>query len=245
MSKIIKNVSERGSKIIEPRRILLSRVGDSQDHSADTDAILENARIEADRVLEDARREHQRTQESIQTARSEWEKERERLMEEAYNEGYLLGEQEGKQSGYSAYTGIIEEANRIVEENREHYYSYIERAEKVILSLAVRSAETILHQELEDEERFIPILQRGLKEVRDLPEVRIHIHPSRHHLIMEHKSELEAMFPADVQLFVYANDDLDPLECYMETKQGRIVLSVDSQLEELKRKLLERMEEEG
>lgn len=245
MSKIIKNVSERGSKIIEPRRILFSRVGDSQDHSADTDAILENARIEADRVLEDARREHQRTQESIQTARSDWEKERERLMEEAYNEGYLLGEQEGKQSGYSAYTGIIEEANHIVEENREHYYSYIERAEKVILSLAVRSAETILYQELEDEERFIPILQRGLKEVRDLPEVRIHIHPSRHHLIMEHKSELEAMFPADVQLFVYANDDLDPLECYMETKQGRIVLSVDSQLEELKRKLLERMEEEG
>ncbi|KML06442.1 flagellar assembly protein FliH [Rossellomorea marisflavi] len=244
MSKIIKNAAERGSKIIEPRKIL-SRVGDTPDHGAATDALLENARMEADLLLDDARSEHQRIQESIQTARREWEKERERLMEEAYNEGYLLGEQEGKQAGYNAYTGIIDEANRIVEHNRENYYSYIERAEKVILSLGVKCAGTIIQQELEDEERFIPFLQRGLKEVRDLPEVRIHIHPSRHPLLMEHKSELEAMFPAEVQLFVYANDDLDPMECYMETKQGRIVLSVDSQLEELKRKLLERMEEEG
>ncbi|MHC8521793.1 hypothetical protein ACPJHQ_11560 [Rossellomorea sp. H39__3] len=73
MSKIIKNAAEHGSKIIEPRKIL-SRVGDTPDHGADTDALLENARMEADLLLDDARREHQRIQGSIQTARREWER---------------------------------------------------------------------------------------------------------------------------------------------------------------------------
>ena len=202
------------------------------------DQIIEQATIEAERIIGAARENAEKEQERLLYEKENWITEREQLMQEAYNAGFLQGEEEGKRKGYEEYQAKLQEANTIADWNKEQYEDYIQRAEQVILSLGLTSAEKIMNQKLNEEpDVFLSIVKRGLKEVRDLPHIQIHVHPSRHVLLAQNKSELEVMFPTDIQCFIYANEDLGPDECYIETNQGRVMISIDSQLNELKLKL--------
>ena len=45
------------------------------------------------------------------------------------------------------------------------------------------------------------------------------------------------MFPSDVPFMIFVNEDLQNTESYIETNHGRIVVSIDEQLKELRLKL--------
>ena len=61
-------------------------------------------------------------------------------------------------------------------------------------------------------------------------------------LISDNRAELASIFPPDVPFLIFANEDFDSTECYIETNHGRIVVSVDEQLNELREQLIEIME---
>lgn len=248
LSRIIKSTVaqsiEDNRKIISLKRMKsMEDVSPEEDRltgnaSFRRDQIIEQATIETERIIREANEEIRREEERLLLDKERWITEREQLMQEAYNAGFLQGEEEGRKKGYQEYENKLQEANEITQNNREQYEGYIQRAEKVIIDLGIACAGKIMNQKLKDEPGlFLSIVERGLKEVRDLPHIQIHVHPSRHKLLAENKSDLEVMFPTDIQCFIYANDDLLPEECYIETNQGRVIVSVDSQLKELKMKL--------
>ncbi|WP_179884865.1 flagellar assembly protein FliH [Bacillus sp. AFS015802] len=248
MSRIIKSTLaqtiEENQKVISLKRVSQMEEVPAQEElllghaSFRRDQIIEQATSEAERLIQEAQAMIRQEEERLNHEKESWITEREKLMQEAYNTGYLQGEEEGRNKGYREYLDKLQEANEITASNREQYDGYIQRAEKVIVDLGIACAEKILNRKLEEEpEQFLSIVERGLKEVRDLPHIQIHVHPSRHKLLAENKSELEVMFPTDIQCFIYANDDLEPEECYIETNQGRVIVSIDSQLRELKLKL--------
>ena len=248
MSRIIKSTIaqtiDENKKVISLKRVkpIVERSEDEdfvmENHSYQRDQIIDQATREAEQIIHEVNEKTRQAEEQLARERENWIVEREKLMQEAYNAGFNQGEEEGRNKGYHEYQQRISEANEITERNKQQYDGYIQRAEKVIVSLGIACAEKIMNQKLQEEpEQFLSIVERGLKEVRDLPHIQIHVHPSRHKLLVENKSELEVMFPTDIQCFIYANDDLQPLECYIETNQGRVIVSVDSQLRELKLKL--------
>ncbi|BCB03353.1 flagellar assembly protein FliH [Bacillus sp. KH172YL63] len=253
MSRIIKStVTQRhednrkviGLKSVKP----IAEPSSAGEHSFQGPSgaeVLEDAKNEARQIIQAAENQSREMKEQLALEREQWVIEREQLMQEAYNAGFLQGEEEGRNKGYGEYHQRLLEANEINERNKQLYEDYIQRAEKVILNLGIACAEKIINQQLEENPgQFLSIVERGLKEVRDLPHIQIHVHPSRHALLINHKSELEAVFPADVQCYIYANDDLETQECFIETNQGRVLVSVDSQLKELKLKLSHLLEGE-
>jgi flagellar assembly protein FliH len=208
--------------------------------------LISEARHKAEKIVSSAIEDRDRIQSQIQQERDNWLTEREQQFQEAYDAGFQKGEEDGMKKGYQEYSRRLHEADRIIESNKQEYYSYLEKAQEVIVSLAIASAEKIIGKKIEDDPNtFTSIVKRGLKEVRQLPEVQIHCHPSKYFNLMENKEEIEAAFPANVQCFIYANDDLEEEECYIETNQGRIILSIDSQLAELKLKLYEMLQGDG
>ncbi|MGR3763859.1 flagellar assembly protein FliH [Rossellomorea sp. NS-SX7] len=252
MSRIIKSTMtqsrEKNEKVIALKEIRSSMKEGSQSdetirlqmQNREIDKLISEAQGKAEKMMEEAFEEQMRIHDQIQQEKDIWVKEREQYIQEAYNVGFQQGEEEGMKKGYQEYTQRLKEADTIIETNKQQYYAYLENAEKVIVSLAIASAEKIIGQKIDDDpETFISIIKRGLKEVRELPEVQIHCHPSKYALLMENKDEIEVVFPANVQCFIYANEELNPQESYIETNQGRIIVSIDSQLKELKHKLLE------
>ena len=97
------------------------------------------------------------------------------------------------------------------------------------------TAERIIGQTLEDDEEiFLSIVKRGLKEAREMKEIKLYVSLDYFELVSDNRDELASIFPPDVPFIIFVNEDFESTECYIETNHGRIVVSIDEQLNELR-----------
>ena len=169
-----------------------------------------------------------------------WEEEKLTLQQQAYEEGFAQGYEEGIQKANADMQQALQKANETMEHAKENAQVYIESQEVVILELALTATERILNTVLErDEEVFVSIIKRGLKEAREMKEIKIYVSPEYHAVVSKNRDELAEMFPTDVPFMIFVNEDLSNTDSYIETNHGRIVVSMDTQLNELRIKLRE------
>ena len=210
------------------------------------EAALRQAEDRAAALLAKAKQEAGAIRERIADERARWEHDRENYAEQARQEGYKDGFQHGSEEARRQYSTLIDEARNVVEETKKAYIRHLEESELVILQLGIKTAERIIGEELQEEpSKFFSLVKRALKEAREYKEVQIHVHPSQYGLLNEGKQDLLTVFPADTELYIYPNEDIGELSCLIESENGRIDASVDSQLVEIKTKLLGMLEGES
>lgn len=198
---------------------------------------------QAEEILIKAQEDADNIRKEIMTEQSSWDEEKRRLIALAREEGFKQGYEEGKMQGYNEYQLQIEKANQITNEMKEEFIRHIEASEKVILDLGMKAAEKILQVTLNnDPESFNSLVKQVVKEVRNAKEVHIYIHPDQFNFVLQSKDELDALLPINQQCYLYTNDQLHSFQCLIETTSGRIDASIDSQLSELKMKLMEIIE---
>lgn len=204
------------------------------------EAIIEQTNVEAKAIIEAARFEKDHLEKQIQLEKAEWETEKHVWMQSAYQEGFDAGQVEGRESGFSEYIQLIDEAKNVIDQAKQSFMSHIDNAETVILELAISAAEKIIHSTLNEEpDKYIPLVKNALKEARDFKEVQIHVHPAKYEELIDAEEELQAIFPHEVQCYIYPDADLDEHACFIESENGRIDASVDTQLSEIKKALVE------
>ncbi|MGM7635842.1 flagellar assembly protein FliH [Bacillus sp. Hm123] len=206
---------------------------------------LDEVSIEADSIVQKAREASEEIRAQVNEERQAWNEERRLLIEKAHEEGVASGQQEGRQLGYGEYEQLIEAAKQTVVSSQQEYQNNVQQAEKTILHLAMQTAEKILAQVLQEHpDMFLPVLQQALKEVYAQKEIQIHVHPVHYPLVVDQKAELAAMFPVNTLMYIYPNEELEENGCYIDTKQGRIDVGIDSQLWQLRTQLFELLEGE-
>ena len=137
-------------------------------------------------------------------------------------------------------TGDDQIKDEIMTNAQVNAQKYIDSQEAVILELSMTSAERIVNTVLDrEEETFVSIVKRALKEAREMKEIKIYVSPEYYGIVSKNRDELAEMFPPDVPFLIFVNEDLAEAESYIETSHGRIVVSVDIQLNELRLKLRE------
>lgn len=210
--------------------------------------------VERDRLIQEAKMRietekfeleqlRQTALEDIAAMKSAWEQEKTKLQQQAYEEGFQQGYEEGRNKSLSDMNESVKVANEVTIRSHENALKYIEDQEKVILGIAMKTAERILGTKLEkDEEQFLSIVKKGLKEVREMKEVKLYVSIGHYDFISSNRDELVSIFPPEVPFLIFANDDFDVNDCIIETNQGRIVVSVDEQLNMLKEQLFDLME---
>ena len=215
---------------------------------------LEEIEKERQMMLQEAAREieQQRTQfeehrneqlATIEALKRAWEEEKLVLQQQAHEQGFAQGYEEGIQKANSDMSHAIQTANETMLDAQRNAAQYIASQEAVILDIALTAAERILNGALDrQDELFISIVERGLKEAREMKEIKLYVSPKYHALVSAHHSELAEMFPANVPFMIFVNEDLSDTESYIETNHGRIVVSIDEQLKELRRQLYELIE---
>ena len=214
------------------------------------DAVLKERDLllsEAKRVIEEEKKAIEQMREmassDIAVMQEAWQQEKNVLQQQAYEEGFQVGFEEGRNKALAEMQEAIYRANEVTRMSQENAEKYVESQERVILDLAITTAERILGFKLEeDEQAFLSIVKRGLKEAREMKEVKLYVSSEYYPLLSENRTELAAIFPPDVPFLIFANEDFDSTECTIETNHGRIVVSVDEQLNELKEKLVEILE---
>lgn len=207
------------------------------------DKMLKEARmtIEVEKAnLESLR---QTAMDDIRDMHAAWDNEKIQLQQGAYDEGFQVGYEEGRNKALAEMNEAVQTANEVTKKSQENAVKYLESQERVILELAMKTAERILGTVLdENDEVFITMVKRGLKEARESKEIKLYVSLEDYENISANRSELAAVFPPDIPFLIFANEDYEKNDCIIETNQGRIVVSVDDQLIELKEKLVELME---
>lgn len=235
----------------------LQTVADNVEAATAPQMNLAEIIMERDRLMNDARTQasiekaaieqmRETAHEDIDAMRNAWEAEKAALQQQAYEEAFQVGFEEGTKKSISDMQGTINHVNETIEIAQKNGQSYLDHQERLILEIAMKSAERILGQALEENtELFVSIVKRGLKEAREMREVKVYVSPEYYKLVSDSREELASIFPPDVPMLIFVNDEFESTECYIETNHGRIVVSVDEQLNEMKERLVELLESEG
>lgn len=245
-----RTISEEGNvKEITIRNLNMPKL-EGKEESISKEALFQ----ERDRLLTEARRQieiekaeaeqlRQMAQEDIAAMQTAWEQEKTVLQQQAYEEGFQIGYEEGRNKSLSDMNESVKTANEVTVRSKENALKYLDEQERVILEIAMRTAERIIGKTLEeDEEALLSVVKRGLKEARETKEIKLYVSVSQFDLVSSNRSELASIFPPDIPFLIFANDDFETNDCIIETNQGRVVVSVDEQLNELKEQLVEMLE---
>ncbi len=237
-----KKLIEIKNHFLEQHR--LSTAVDMDEH-ANAQMMIEQAKREAQAIKQEAEKYYQSVKQQLLQEQEHWHTEKQQLASVAQQEGYEAGFTQGKEEALNRYHELINEAQRIVETANEQFYEQIEAAKETIFLIGLKVAERIIGEKLaENSEYFLSLVKRAIKEVREQSEVKIYVHPFYYETLVQQKDELKAVFNQEVDLFIYPDEQLEEKGCMIETPFGRIDASVDTQLQQIKEKLLERLEEE-
>ncbi|MFJ7933139.1 flagellar assembly protein FliH [Sporosarcina sp. NPDC096371] len=253
----LSNVFRSYNTIVEDgttRKISIRSLANPQDVGSEVELSLDIVLAERDRMLKEAKRTIEQEEANIeqmrQTATEDisamqiaWQDEKIALQQQAYEEGFQVGYEEGRNKVLADMANAIQIANEATEQSYRNAEQYLVNQERVILELALRTAERIIGQTLQDDEAsYLSVVKRALKEAREMKEIKLYVSLNHFELISENRAELAAIFPPDVPFLIFANDEFDSDQCYIETNHGRIVVTIDEQLNVLRESLVEIME---
>ncbi|MFB6466638.1 flagellar assembly protein FliH [Cytobacillus sp. Hz8] len=207
--------------------------------------IMEQANLEAETLIQKTNLEAEAILNQVNQEKQSWEQEKQILTNQAQEQGFNSGLEQGRIEAHNEYLEQLHLAKSVVDSSKEDYLNKIESSERTILDLGIKVAEKILGLRLGTRpEDFISIVRLAIKEARDYREVQIHVNPIHYDLLLSQKEDLISIFPKETDLYLYPDDDLPKDSCIIESANGRIDASIDSQLEEIKHKLIELLESE-
>ncbi len=207
--------------------------------------LLMEAKQKAEDIVLEAQKQAEQVHEAIQEEIKQWNDEKQKLIEEAKQEGYLIGKEQGLSDSKREYEQLLDLAKKTVTEAKKEYSAVIEKSEFTILNLGIKVAEKIMNQHLDDnKEDYLFIVKKAIKEAREYKNIELHVPPLHYEFVLTHKTELMALFPRETEFYIYPDDELEGNGCVIDSTNGRLVASVDEQLEQIRIKLVEILEED-
>lgn len=207
--------------------------------------IIDEAREQADKIVKDAISYSNSLRQQILVEKREWEEEKQLLIKKTSEDGFQAGLIEGREQGYQEYRDLLAEARKIIDLSKQDHDQYLDSSEEVIVKLGLTVAEKIIGSHLSEKpEDFVFLVKKATKEVKEHSNITIQISPQYFQYVMEQKEELIAILNRETDLFIYPNEDFKEADCVIESSFGKINASVDTQLTEIKEKLLALLLEE-
>lgn len=179
-----------------------------------------------------------------QEARTEALTEAERLTDEATARGF----EHGKMNGYRQAEEDFAEKRLAMEGLIREAYSekakIVQEAEAFLLSLSVRIAERVIKEELKQhEEQLLSIVKQALKHIEEAEDIIMQVSLDDYPVLLPFLEELKTYVRADCELKMIPVANVESGGCMLHTPSGSYDVTIDSQLEEIKKHLLAYCEE--
>ncbi|MFJ5963390.1 flagellar assembly protein FliH [Bacillus sp. NPDC093026] len=243
MSRIIKYetsvIPEQGRQTIPLQQVEFKRGHHGKDPVNETQPTLNDAEDQASRILEEANRKLEQTMVEIKQRRADFEAERLQLVEEAKQAGYQEGFQKGEADAKVQYQSILDQGNNIVRLAKQDYEAKIESSAEKIIELAFQLAKRVWYATEDSKDQFFALVKQVMSEVKEYDDISIYVDPDNYEHVMNHKDELIRILQKDTHLAIYTDEKAPKGTCYVETSFGKVEASVDTQMNQLKEKLLE------
>jgi flagellar assembly protein FliH len=180
----------------------------------------------------------QNKQATLRHLDQEIEVQTEELKQQAFQSGYEDGYKEGISEASKQYEETLESARKIVETTEVEKIKRIEASEETIIDLSIGIAKKIVSDTLQaNGDAWFKLVRDAINEVKEKGEIKLFVHPNQFYLTNEFRADFEAH--SQMVVSVYPDGNLKENQCLIDTKNGLIDASIDTQLEVLREKLIE------
>lgn len=232
-----KTISIKPLKSIQQHHVEHYEMIDDQGHEKD----IQERIVKAEQALHDLRTQKDailtETQNEVEQLRNSWKQEREQLVSQAHEEGYNAGFELAKQEVHDLYAHKLNEANRLIELAEHEHMERIEQSINSMIQLSIEVAEKIMHTQIEkDNSSFTSLVKGAIEELKEHPEINIYVPAEYYEFILLQKSEIEQLMNGKAKVSIYISTNQ---ECTISHPLGKVDISIDTQLTQMREKLLD------
>lgn len=191
---------------------------------AERQAVLDKAQEEAVEILAQAQKEKERI--------------RQEAFDQGYQEGYETGYREGYQAGEAKAQELIRKKAQLVAQLQELHRNLYKEAEEHMVQLALEIAQKILRKQVEmDPQVVLEVAKATLQEAHAGETYFLYVNPQDLKRAAKGKDDLYSQIPPGATLQIIADPDVSPGGCRVETEVGSTDGTLESQLAQLAEKL--------
>jgi flagellar assembly protein FliH len=211
---------------------------DSVDTSV-VDQMINSAKAEAAAIIAEAKViAEQSSNEALQQV--------DRIKQQAYDDGYQKGQQEGhiqgKQSGLDEMQVLIndaaEKAQRMLTTGEKEAKEMILAAERQIIEIALAVAGRILACQIEENPMIVlPIVKKALEKVRDQEQIVLRVSADDYEVVVQAKQEFQNIVGREQALTISVDRTIERGSCIVDTSYGLVDAKIDTQFDALKKAL--------
>ncbi|MEX1030993.1 MAG: FliH/SctL family protein [Paenibacillaceae bacterium] len=212
------------------------------------DQIIQAAELAAEQMIIQAKNEAEQLKgQALIEIDAWWEERRQQdleTIEQSRQSGYQTGFEEGTVTAElkvnESYTGMIIEAQNILEQSYETSRKTILDAEIFLLEMSCGIAEKIITKKLDQStDWIIDMVKQALQRSSEKGTIAICVAPAQFAYIQSVREELTYSIDPQVELHIYPDASIKDAGCVIKTSFGTIDARVETQLTEIKQALLD------
>jgi flagellar assembly protein FliH len=162
------------------------------------------------------------------------------MKDDAFREGFAHGHEQGNTSAWEVQQKFIEEAKEVLEEAFRTKEKVIESAEPFLVKLSFEIAKKIVCEEISlKPDQILSIVRTAIAKVQEGEKVTICVHPEQFSFVQDKRSYLQTLLPSQTELIILPDYKIQNGGCIVRTSFGTIDATIDTQLETIRRVLLE------
>lgn len=219
-----------------------------QNAETEAQAIIQDAEEMAQQILAEASRQAEEIREQTKAEIQQWWQDKEleaqsmaqSALEEAKNQGFLQGVDEGKMAARAEEEQNIQLARDILAEGYRTKEAIINQAEPFLVELSIEIARKIIGDELSTApDKIVEMVKKVVRRSRVHGQITISVNHRYYQFVEEHRAQFLALLDGQAELAIYPDYTVQDEGCVIRTPFGSVDARIDTQLEEIKQVLME------
>jgi flagellar assembly protein FliH len=246
-------------KVISQPRIIFNRNEEEVNqipHQETVDAVnslqfqqmIREAEQQAQSIIENAEKNARLLEVEAEEKISQWWEEHHQKLEvlsveaeqKGYQEGYATGKQEAEIEILREYQGQMDQVQSLLEQAYEHKAAIISEAEPFLLELSTVIATHIIKTELNSNpSQFVELIKQHILRFKEKEHITICVHPEDFDFIQSQRGHLVAVVNGETEIKIIPDHSVTSKGCVIRTAYGSVDARIDTQMEEIKKVILE------
>ncbi|NMD69094.1 hypothetical protein HHO41_02250 [Bacillus sp. DNRA2] len=159
---------------------------------------------------------------------------------QGYEDGYLRGKIEAEAELREAYQEKITQAQQIIEAAYHQKEAIVAEAEPFLLELSTAIASQIIRKELTDNpEKYVELIQQHILRFKEKEYITICVHPDDFDYIQSQHAHIASVVAGETEIKIIPDHSVTSKGVVIRTAYGSIDARIDTQIEEIKKAILE------
>ena len=257
--KFLSNII-RGNQLSQiPKKIITKKIEnkklDLNESEINYELMKDNLLAEIDMLENQSKQLQEQIANDKESARSEmenWIENRKeeanlnakRLLEEASAQGFQTGYEQGVNQAEEEFREQRLEMQEFIQLAYEEKAKIVQESESFLLALSIKVAEKVIKAELKQHnDQLLNVVKQALKHIDESEDVVIQVSPDDYSIVLPFLDELQTYVRDDSELKLIPLAKLKKGGCMIQTANGSYDVTVDGQLQEIKKQLLTYCEE--